>query len=162
MQKKLLTKLLMATILSTIISTGVAFAETNAEDIDKINHQIVEEQQQTIINKEKQDVITVKGLSRYDIRHDNRPEKKGETRKSLWRTRLEPTINIGNGWKIKNRMDYEQNYKAKGDDKSHFYNRMLYLQGPAFGGIISLGKVDYVDFANMDIAYGMIFDDYIK
>lgn len=33
---------------------------------------------------------------------------------------------------------------------------MLYLQGPAFGGIISLGKVDYADFANMDIAYGMI------
>ena len=66
-----------------------------------------------------------------------------DRRKSLWRTRLEPTINIDNGWKIKNRIDYEQNYKAKGADKSHFYNRMLYLQGPAFGGTISLGKDVY-------------------
>lgn len=153
MRKKLITKLLVATILSMTISTGVAFAETHTEDIDKTNNKIVEEQQQTTINKEKQDILTIKGLSRYDIRHDNRPGKKDETRKSLWRTRLEAIINIDNGWKIKNRIDYEQNYKAKGDDKSHFYNRMLYLQGPAFGGTISLGKVDYADFANMDIAY---------
>ena len=56
MRKKLLTKLLMATILSTTISTGVAFAETHTEDIDKTNNKIVEEQQQTTINKEKQDI----------------------------------------------------------------------------------------------------------
>lgn len=162
MRKKLITKLLVATILSMTISTGIAYAKTDTKNIDETNNKIVEEQQKSIINKEKQDIITIKGLSRYDIRHDNRPGKKGETRKSLWRTRLEPTINIDNGWKIKNRIDYEQNYKAKGADKSHFYNRMFYLQGPAFGGTISLGKVDYADFANMDIAYGMIFDDYIK
>lgn len=62
MRKTLLTKLLMATILSTTISTGVAFAETNIEDIDKTNDKIVEEQQQIITDKEKQDIITVKGL----------------------------------------------------------------------------------------------------
>ena len=73
MPKKLLTKLLMATILSTTISAGVAFAETHTEDIDKTNNKIVEEQQKSIINKEKQDILTIKGLSRYDIRHDNRP-----------------------------------------------------------------------------------------
>lgn len=145
MRKKLITKLLVATILSMTISTGIAYAKTDTKNIDETNNKIVEEQQKSIINKEKQDIITIKGLSRYDIRHDNRPGKKGETRKSLWRTRLEPTINIDNGWKIKNRIDYEQNYKSKGADKSHFYNRMLYLQGPAFGGTISLGKVDYAD-----------------
>ena len=94
MRKKLITKLLVATILSMTISTGVAFAETHTEDIDKTNNKIVEEQQQTTINKEKQDILTIKGLSRYDIRHDNRPGKKDETRKSLWRTRLEAIINI--------------------------------------------------------------------
>lgn len=114
------------------------------------------------VTAKKEDIITFKGLSRYDIRRDNRPGQKGETRKSLWRNRLEPTVNLDGGWKIKSRMDFEKNYKAKGDDKSHFYNRMLYLQGPALGGTISAGKVDYADFANMDIAYGMIFDDYVK
>lgn len=49
MRKTLLTKLLMATILSTTISTGVAFAETNIEDIDKTNDKIVEENQNTLV-----------------------------------------------------------------------------------------------------------------
>ena len=77
MRKKLITKLLVATILSMTISTGVAFAETQHRRywLKQIN-KIVEEQQQTTINKEKQDILTIKGLSRYDIRHDNRPGKK--------------------------------------------------------------------------------------
>lgn len=60
----------------------------------------------------------------------------------------------------KNRVDVDINYKDR--DEDHFYNRMLYLQGPAFGGTISLGKIDYADFANMEIGYGMIYDDYLK
>ena len=92
MRKKLITKLLSCYYLSMTISTRSCFAETHTEDIDKTNNKIVEEQQQTTINKEKQDILTIKGLSRYDIRHDNRPGKKDETRKSLWRTRLEAII----------------------------------------------------------------------
>ncbi len=134
--------------------TSASDSALNTADTAKAN---------TVKTKTADDIITFKGLTRYDIRRDNVTGKEGATKKSLWRTRLEPTVNLGNGWKIKNRMDFEVNYKHKqGDSNTHFYNRMLYLQGPAFGGTISLGKIDYADFANMDIAYGMIYDDYIK
>ena len=170
MKKKILSQLIITGLFTATMTTGFAqevpsqdmdtAAEILSEDLTDTDGKKQMEQQKDKTDKEE--VITFKGLSRYDIRRDNRPGQKGETRKSLWRNRLEPTVNLGDGWKIKSRMDFEKNYKAKGDDKSHFYNRMLYLQGSAFGGTVSLGKVDYADFANMDIAYGMIFDDYVK
>lgn len=170
MKKKILSQLIITGLLTATMTTGFAqevpsqdmdtAAEILSEDVIDTDGKKQMEQQKDKTDKEE--VITFKGLSRYDIRRDNRPGQKGETRKSLWRNRLEPTVNLDGGWKIKSRMDFEKNYKAKGDDKSHFYNRMLYLQGPALGGTISAGKVDYADFANMDIAYGMIFDDYVK
>lgn len=170
MKKKILSQLIITGLFTATMTTGFAqevpsqdmdtAAEILSEDVIDTDGKKQMEQQKDKTDKEE--VITFKGLSRYDIRRDNRPGQKGETRKSLWRNRLEPTVNLDGGWKIKSRMDFEKNYKAKGDDKSHFYNRMLYLQGPALGGTISAGKVDYADFANMDIAYGMIFDDYVK
>lgn len=170
MKKKILSQLIITGLLTATMTTGFAqevpsqdmdtAAEILSEDVIDTDGKKQMEQQKDKTDKEE--VITFKGLCRYDIRRDNRPGQKGETRKSLWRNRLEPTVNLDGGWKIKSRMDFEKNYKAKGDDKSHFYNRMLYLQGPALGGTISAGKVDYADFANMDIAYGMIFDDYVK
>lgn len=165
MNSKLLSTALITGLLTTnLVSTTFAATATEKAELPTI----VEESTTSNENispidttaKTKQDILTIKGLSRYDIRHDNIKGKKGETKKSLWRTRLEPTVNLGNDWKIKNRIDYDINYKNR--DNDHFYNRMIYLQGPGFGGNISLGKVDYADFANMDIAYGMIFDDYVK
>lgn len=164
--KKLSSQALIAGILSmSFISTSFAANTQDVEHIEDTNVLLENTDKQedttsTVKDKKTQDVITFKGLVRYDIRHDNVKGKKGETKKSLWRTRLEPTINLGDGWKIKNRIDYDVNYKNR--DNDHFYNRMLYLQGPAFGGTVSLGKVDYADFANMDIAYGMMYDDYVK
>lgn len=168
---KLLSQALIAGLLSASFS-ATAFAGNAQTTNDEIQNIVPVEQENivetdseqsnttTIKAKKSQDIFTIKGLSRYDIRRDNVKGKKHETKKSLLRTRLEPTLNLGDGWKIKNRMDIDINYKNR--DNDHFYNRMLYLQGPAFGGNISLGKVDYADFANMDIAYGMVFDDYIK
>lgn len=162
---KLLSQLVIAGLIATTATTGFAQEQNIAENAT--TSEVVEatqsEEATKAVKVEKQnaqDILTIKGLVRYDIRRDNPTGKKHETKKSLLRTRLEPTLNLGNGWKIKNRMDYDINYKDR--DKDHFYNRMLYLQGPAFGGTISLGKVDYADFANMDIAYGMVYDDYIK
>lgn len=165
-------KKLLQLITAGLIMTSVAVCsaqeqqEANAAEDTAVSEMEMTEEETALetenVTTKKEDIITFKGLSRYDIRRDNRPGQKGKTRKSLWRNRLEPTVNLDGGWKIKSRMDFEKNYKAKGDDKSHFYNRMLYLQGPALGGTISAGKVDYADFANMDIAYGMIFDDYVK
>lgn len=170
MKKKRLFQLITVGLIMTTSVTG--FAQDNQEtktysysDTEELSTEIKEEiasSEEKKVEKSKDEIVTFKGLSRYDIRRDNKTGKKHETKKSLWRTRLEPTVNLGSDWKIKNRIDFEKNYKAKGDDKSHFYNRMLYLQGPALGGTISAGKVDYADFANMDIAYGMIFDDYVK
>ena len=170
MKKKHLFQLLTVGLIMTMSVTGFAqdnqktetYSYSNTEELSTEIKEETTSSEEKNVEKSKNEIVTFKGLSRYDIRHDNRPGQKGETRKSLWRNRLEPTVNLGNGWKIKSRMDFEKNYKAKGDDKSHFYNRMLYLQGPVLGGTISVGKIDYADFANMDIAYGMIFDDYVK
>lgn len=162
---KLLRQLIFVGLIVSLTSTGFAQAnDVKFQEKNEKNIEVKDNEDNLVDNKveKKEEVISFKGLSRYDIRHDNRPGKKGETRKSLWRNRLEPTVNLNEDWKIKSRMDFEKNYKAKGDDKTHFYNRMLYLQGKALGGSISAGKVDYADFANMNIAYGMVFDDYIK
>ena len=166
-KQKFLSRAIITSLL-TMSFTATAFANTAQTANDEMQKVVPVEQetsaQTTSTNeikaKKAQDILSIKGLMRYDIRRDNVKGKKHETKKSLLRTRIEPTLNLGNGWKIKNRVDYDINYKNR--DNDHFYNRMLYLQGPAFGGNISLGKVDYADFANMDIAYGMIFDDYIK
>lgn len=163
MKRKKLYRLIIACLITAVSATGYAHGKAETEPVAVSENEKIEEiKEKNIWETEKKDIITFKGLSRYDIRHDNRPGKKGETRKSLWRNRLEPTVNLDGGWKIKSRMDFDKNYKAKGDDKSHFYNRMLYLQKTVSSGTISAGKVDYADFANMDIAYGMIFDDYVK
>ena len=76
MQKKLITKLLVATILSMTISTEIAYAKTDTKNIDETNNKIVEEQQKSIINKEKQDSqpstrpgIQGQALLRQQVRH---------------------------------------------------------------------------------------------
>lgn len=155
---KLLSQLIAVGFISTTAASALA-AETPAVQNESTEPAIQAEEAAPAVKK-ADDVLTVKGLIRYDIRRDNVTGKKHETKKSLLRTRLEPTVSLGNGWKIKNRIDFDVNYKDR--DEDHFYNRMIYIQGPAFGGTISAGKIDYADFANMNIAYGMIYDDYMK
>ena len=163
MKKNILSQLLVIGLL-TISMTTVSAQSIQANEANDIDLEISTEDEKNddkIASKdEHKDILTIKGLTRYDIRRDNVEGKKGETKKSLLRMRLEPTLNLGDDWKIKNRVDVDINYKDR--DEDHFYNRMLYLQGPAFGGTISLGKIDYADFANMEIGYGMIYDDYLK
>ena len=163
MKKNILSQLLVIGLL-TISMTTISAQSIQANEANDIDLEISTEDEKNddkIASKdEHKDILTIKGLTRYDIRRDNVEGKKGETKKSLLRMRLEPTLNLGDDWKIKNRVDVDINYKDR--DEDHFYNRMLYLQGPAFGGTISLGKIDYADFANMEIGYGMIYDDYLK
>lgn len=161
---KLLSQLIAIGFISTTAASALAAEQPAAETQSSVqiesNEQIIQAEEAAPAVKKADDVLIIKGLIRYDIRRDNVTGKKHETKKSLLRTRLEPTLNLGNGWKIKNRIDFDVNYKDR--DEDHFYNRMLYIQGPAFGGTISAGKIDYADFANMNIAYGMIYDDYMK
>lgn len=158
-------KILMPTMLALLLSGNIALA--NAQENNKaVSSQPVTEAAD--IKKEakkvQSDIVNFSGKIRYDIRHDKR-ERNGkvdrdETMKSLLRFRLDTTLNLAEGWKIKNRVDMDINYKNRAQD--HFYNRMLYIEGSILGGKLSVGKIDYADFYNMDIAYGMIYDDYLK
>ena len=126
MKKKILSQLIITGLFTATMTTGFAqevpsqdmdtAAEILSEDLTDTDGKKQMEQQKDKMDKEE--VITFKGLSRYDIRRDNRPGQKGETRKSLWRNRLEPTVNLDGGWKIKSRMDFEKRqsygtYKSK-------------------------------------------------
>ena len=90
---KLLKRLVFVGLIVSLMSTG--FAQSNDVKIQEKNEKNIEvkdNEDNLVDNKveKKEEVISFKGLSRYDIRHDNRPGKKGETRKSLWRNRWTP------------------------------------------------------------------------
>ena len=91
MKKNILSQLLVIGLL-TISMTTVSAQSIQANEANDIDLEISTEDEKNddkIASKdEHKDILTIKGLTRYDIRRDNVEGKKGETKKSLLRMQL--------------------------------------------------------------------------
>ena len=83
---KLLAQLILAGLITATATTCFAQSSQEQKNESSVETETISVQEKApAVEKDKADVITFKGLSRYDIRRDNRPGREGETRKSLWR-----------------------------------------------------------------------------
>ncbi|WP_110955549.1 S-layer homology domain-containing protein [Anaerosinus massiliensis] len=149
--------------MATIIAKAMAKSNlsTNAKtQLDQLSAEYADELHNLGVRvtelEEKSDNLKINGLLRLDTSKD---EVKNTT-KSKARLRLEPTAFINEDWQMKARIDYDTNLKTGEGGTGTL--KMAYANGNLLGGKVSVGKIDYADFENMNAAYGLIFDDYIS
>jgi len=112
--------------------------------------------------EKKPDNLKFGGLLRLDT-SNTKKTKNGITTdktKSQARFRLEPIATVNENWTIKARIDSDTNLKTGTSSEST--TKMVYATGNLLGGKVSVGKIDYMDFENMNAAYGLVFDNYMS
>ncbi|WP_110954413.1 S-layer homology domain-containing protein [Anaerosinus massiliensis] len=149
--------------MATIIAKAMAKSNlsTNARtQLDQLSAEYADELHNLGVRvtelEEKSDNLKINGLLRLDTSKD---EVKNTT-KSKARLRLEPTAFVNEDWQMKARIDYDTNLKTGVGGTGTL--KMAYANGNLLGGKVSLGKVDYADFENMNAAYGLVFDNYLS
>ena len=83
---KLLAQLILAGLITATATTCFAQSSQEQKNESSVETETISvRKKHRLWKKTRLMFITFKGLSRYDIRRDNRPGREGETRKSLWR-----------------------------------------------------------------------------
>lgn len=152
--------------MAQLVARAMARADLSADDkqlIDRLAAEYAAELNNLGVRvadlEAKSDNVRIGGLLRLDARQDKVTGKKTkETVKA--RLRLEPQATVNADWTIKSRIDFDSDLKNGGTDTVKL--KMAYATGPLLGTNFSVGQIDYVDFENMNAAYGLLFDTYMS